>query len=168
MPQPALPQVPGYGPCPMARATAGRAVARSLLPRGVYLAAADRPAGASEREDDLQPPLPRRFPDLTGNRRRPAVTGCIHRLSGGAAHLGSESTSAPASALRRAGRRHLPGWLPLDRLPQVHLLSPRARAQQPVSQEVLGPTRTSVSRRRAAPLRGTPSSGRAGCVPSTV
>ena len=33
-----------------------------------------------------------------------------------AVHLGSKSSSSPASALRRARRRALSGWLPMDRL----------------------------------------------------
>src|SRR6266403_2096539 len=137
----------------MARTAAGRAFARPLFPRGVYLAAPDRPIGVAERETDLRHPVPRRFPDLAGNRGRPEAAGRIHRLPRGASHLGSESAFAPAPALRRAGRRHLTGRLTLDRLPKVLLPPSLSRPQPPLSQNVLAATRTGFPQGSAPPLR---------------
>src|SRR5258708_4271509 len=127
----------------MAGTAAGGTLARPLFPRGVYSAAADRPASAAERYNNLQHLVPRRFPDLARNRGRPETAGRIHRLPRGAPHLGPKSALTSALTLRRAGRRHLTGRLPLDRLPQVLLLSPRARPQPPLPHEVFAATRTS-------------------------
>ncbi len=91
----------------------------------------------------LQHLVPRRFPNVAGNRGRPETAGRIHRLSRGPSYLGTESTSAPAPALCRAWRRHLARRFPLDRLPQVLLLSSRARTQPPLPHEVLAATGTS-------------------------
>src|SRR5258707_8151612 len=44
---------------------------RSTLFPYTTLFRSDRPIGAAERETDLHHPVPRRFPDLAGNRGRP-------------------------------------------------------------------------------------------------
>jgi len=55
----------------------------------------------------------------------------------------------PAPALRRTGRRHLTRRLPLDRLPQVLLLPTRARAQQPLSEDLLAIPPVGIPERHA-------------------
>ena len=81
----------------------------------------------------------------------PRLSRRLHRLPRRAAHLGSESASASAPALRRTRRRHLPRRLPLDRLPEVVLLSARARSQPPLPQDSsCDLLRTGVSQRHSS------------------
>jgi hypothetical protein len=55
-----------------------------------------------------------------------------HRILRRAAHVGPDVDPSSASALRRAGRRSLVRWHPLDRLP-ARILSPRPGAVAPLS-----------------------------------
>src|SRR5579863_4571870 len=121
----------------MAGATRVGASARTLFPCCVHLAPTDRVFGASECENHLQNPVPRRRPDVAANSRRSQALRRIHRLPGGAPHLGSEPASASPSALHRAWRRHLARWFALDRVSQRLLLSPLSSAQSALPQEVL-------------------------------
>jgi len=96
MPQSALSQVPGHSARPMVGTTGVGASAGTLFPCRVHLAQTDRIFGASERQNHLQHPVPRRRSNLAGNCRRSQTLRRIHRLPGGAPHLGSEPASEPS------------------------------------------------------------------------
>src|SRR6202165_2060882 len=98
MPQSALSQVPGRSAPPMVATTGVGASAGTVFPCRVHLAQTDRTFGASECENHLHHPVPRRLPNVTGNGGRSQAIRRIHRLPGGAPHLGSEPASASPSA----------------------------------------------------------------------
>ena len=116
LPQPPLPEVPGLD----ARAVAGGAPRRAapgrILPRGVH-PAAPIAALAYQNKALSTTCCSRRRRRRCARRRRPAAPGRRDRLPGRAAHLGPEPAAPPASALRRARRRHLARRQALDRLP---------------------------------------------------
>src|SRR5580658_1888879 len=156
MPQSPLSQVPGHSACPMAGTTGVGASAGPVFPCRVHFAQTDRIFGASERQNHLQHPVPRRRSNLAGNGRRSQTLRRIHWLPGGAPHLGSEPASASPSPLHRAWRRHLARRFALDCLPQRLLLSSGAPPQPPLPEEVLEATAPSLPPRRPALHRPTP------------
>ncbi len=75
-----------------------------------------------EPETDLHHPVSGCFRNSAHQCRRPQTPRRFHRLPRRAAHLGSEPASPSAPALRRARRRHLLRWQPLDRLSEGFFL----------------------------------------------
>src|ERR1700694_5030726 len=102
---------------------------------------------------------PQRQQHVTGNGGRSQAIRRIHRLPGGAPHLGSEPASASPSALHRARRRHLARWLALDSVPQGLLLSSLSPPQPALPQEILAPTASSLPSRPPALHRPPPTPG---------
>src|ERR1039458_4538166 len=64
----------------MAGRTGSRVVASRVFPRGVYTAAADRPSGTAECQENLQHSLPGSGRDPTNDCGRPPTSGGGNRL----------------------------------------------------------------------------------------
>ena len=131
LPQPALSQVPVDGGLGLAGGARGRAPAGPLLPRGVHATGRARRPGLPEQGQGLRPPAQGRGGDADHDRRRSQAPGRPDRRHRRAAQLGPDPRPPPACPLHRAGRRDLPRWRPLDRLP-AGLLPAGAGALAPV------------------------------------
>src|ERR1035438_9816928 len=103
----------------MAGRTGSRVVASRVFPRGVYTAAADRPSGTAECQENLQHSLPGSGRDPTNDCGRPPTSGGGNRLPGRASHLGPEPAPPSAYPLRSAWRRNQPRQLTVDPLPKI-------------------------------------------------
>src|ERR1700736_5503875 len=134
--QPPLPQVPGGRPRSVASSTVCGALARGILPRGVYSPSRDRPPGPPKSTPDLRDALPSHGGELTDDCGRSPTPGCPDRLLGRAAHLGPEPAPAPPRPLCRSRRWAVTGPETVDRLP-TGLLPAGARAQPPLPSQVL-------------------------------
>src|SRR4051794_11825717 len=97
---------------------AGRATAGGILSRSVHAPRATLCFSSSEQAVDLQPPVQGRFPDSVGDCRRSKAPRSGDRFSGGAAYMGTSSSTPSASALRNTWWWHITRQVTVDQLPE--------------------------------------------------
>src|SRR5580658_7672191 len=145
--------MPGDDAREMAGGKGGGTPTGSVFPRRVYAAGQDRPAGAAERGRNLSNPFPRGVGNAAQHRRRSPAPRRTHRLSGGSAHLGTESSPPSSSSLRGSRRRRQSGWTPLDRVQKEVVLPACEGVEQSLSQSVSHLPAEGVQSRPAEVLR---------------
>src|SRR6266496_1498124 len=82
----------------------GRGAAGRILSRSVHPPRATVSFSSSKQAGDLRTALSGGFGDFVEDCRRPEASRCVHRFSGGAAHLGANPPTPSAPALRHTWR----------------------------------------------------------------
>src|SRR6202030_1196123 len=146
------------------------AVARLLLSHRLHPAARTLRSSSAEQATALRSAVPSQCSDAARTRRRPETSGCGHRVSWRAPHLGTEPSPSSARPLRGSCWRSCPRRFPMDPLLET-ILPARRRAESHLPGQIRSRTEATLSSEQAPVSRLTPESCRSALlspVPSTA
>src|SRR3984893_7800708 len=155
MPKQALSPMPGKRTLPVASRAQNGAVARLVLSHRLHAAARTLRSSPAEQATALRSAVPSECSDAARTRRRPETSGCGHRVSWRAPHLGTEPSPSSAHTLRGSGWRSCTRRFPMDLFLETILPACR-RAESRLPGQVRSRTEATLSSAQAPVSRLTP------------